>query len=63
MYFKVTIPTPKQKKKHLVPLESIVSSHVQFPLDLDNAIPIKSWFSDPSDTALLNLLPMLDALR
>ncbi|XP_051532103.1 CTD nuclear envelope phosphatase 1A isoform X3 [Myxocyprinus asiaticus] len=31
-------------------------------LDLDNAIPIKSWFSDPSDTALLNLLPMLDAL-
>lgn len=29
----------------------------------DNAIPIKSWFSDPRDTALLNLLPMLDALR
>ncbi|XP_064641910.1 CTD nuclear envelope phosphatase 1-like [Lineus longissimus] len=29
----------------------------------NNAIPIKSWFSDPTDTALLNLLPMLDALR
>ncbi|XP_072114584.1 CTD nuclear envelope phosphatase 1 isoform X1 [Mobula birostris] len=29
----------------------------------DNAIPIRSWFSDASDTALLNLLPMLDALR
>lgn len=29
----------------------------------DNAIPIKSWFSDPSDTALLDLLPVLDALR
>lgn len=29
----------------------------------DNAIPIKSWFSDPTDTALLNLLPVLDALR
>ena len=29
----------------------------------DNAIPIKSWFNDPSDTALLNLLPVLDALR
>jgi len=29
----------------------------------DNAIPIKSWFSDPSDTALLNLLPMFDSLR
>ncbi|XP_049809808.1 CTD nuclear envelope phosphatase 1 homolog isoform X1 [Schistocerca nitens] len=29
----------------------------------DNAIPIKSWFCDPMDTALLNLLPVLDALR
>ncbi|KAA0201702.1 hypothetical protein HAZT_HAZT005073 [Hyalella azteca] len=29
----------------------------------DNAIPIKSWFSDPLDTSLLNLLPVLDALR
>jgi CTD nuclear envelope phosphatase 1 len=29
----------------------------------DNAIPIKSWFSDPTDTALLNLLPFLDSLR
>ena len=29
----------------------------------DNAIPIKSWFNDPSDTALLDLLPVLDALR
>ncbi|XP_064459575.1 CTD nuclear envelope phosphatase 1A-like [Ornithodoros turicata] len=29
----------------------------------DNAIPIKSWFSDPRDIALLNLLPVLDALR
>ncbi|KAH9420460.1 CTD nuclear envelope phosphatase 1 [Dermatophagoides pteronyssinus] len=28
-----------------------------------NAIPIKSWFCDPTDTALLNLLPVLDALR
>uniref|UniRef100_A0A183SZI4 FCP1 homology domain-containing protein n=1 Tax=Schistocephalus solidus TaxID=70667 RepID=A0A183SZI4_SCHSO len=29
----------------------------------DNAIPIRSWFSDSSDTALLCLLPVLDALR
>ncbi|CAF0918196.1 unnamed protein product [Brachionus calyciflorus] len=29
----------------------------------DNAIPIKSWFTDPTDTALLNLLPFLDSLR
>lgn len=29
----------------------------------NNAIPIKSWFSDPMDVALLSLLPLLDALR
>lgn len=29
----------------------------------DNAIPIVSWFADPSDIALLSLLPILDALR
>lgn len=29
----------------------------------DNAIPITSWFSDATDTALLCLLPLLDALR
>ncbi|CAI9741539.1 Hypothetical predicted protein [Octopus vulgaris] len=29
----------------------------------DNAIPIDSWFCDARDTALLCLLPMLDALR
>lgn len=28
-----------------------------------NAMPIKSWFTDAKDTALLNLLPVLDALR
>ena len=29
----------------------------------DNAIPIASWFCHPDDTALLDLLPFLDALR
>eukprot|EP00051_Salpingoeca_urceolata_P016384 m.216814 g.216814 ORF g.216814 m.216814 type:complete len:251 (-) comp18661_c0_seq2:100-852(-) len=29
----------------------------------DNAIPIKSWFDDQTDTCLLDLLPVLDALR
>lgn len=29
----------------------------------ENAIPIKSWFTDQYDTCLLNLLPVLDALR
>ena len=36
---------------------------MDFVLLLDNAIPIKAWFSESSDVALLNLLPMLDALR
>ena len=29
----------------------------------DNAIPIKSWYADTNDTCLLELLPVLDALR
>ena len=42
------------------PCYSYIQWHLYFS---DNAIPIKSWFNDPSDTALLNLLPVLDALR
>lgn len=41
-------------------LDNSPSAYKLFP---DNAIPIKSWFTDPHDTALLNLLPVLDALR
>ncbi|KAI1301273.1 CTD nuclear envelope phosphatase 1 [Halotydeus destructor] len=41
-------------------LDNSPGAYRAFP---DNAIPIKSWFSDPRDTALLNLLPALDALR
>jgi len=41
-------------------LDNSPSAYKLFP---DNAIPIKSWFHDPKDTALLNLLPVLDALR
>ncbi|XP_003740585.1 CTD nuclear envelope phosphatase 1 [Galendromus occidentalis] len=41
-------------------LDNSPSAYKLFP---DNAIPIKSWFNDPNDTALLNLLPVLDALR
>lgn len=29
----------------------------------DNVIPIKSWFNNPNDTELLNLLPLLNELR
>ncbi|CAG5038205.1 unnamed protein product [Parnassius apollo] len=41
-------------------LDNSPGAYRDFP---DNAIPIKSWFSDPLDVALLNLLPVLDALR
>ncbi|XP_073956730.1 CTD nuclear envelope phosphatase 1-like protein dullard [Choristoneura fumiferana] len=41
-------------------LDNSPGAYRDFP---DNAIPIKSWFSDPLDSALLNLLPVLDALR
>lgn len=41
-------------------LDNSPAAYKGFP---ENAIPIKSWFSDPSDTALLNLLPFLDSLR
>ncbi|VUZ43678.1 unnamed protein product [Hymenolepis diminuta] len=41
-------------------LDNSPGAYRSFP---DNAIPIQSWFSDPQDTALLCLLPILDALR
>ena len=39
------------------------NSVASFLLHPDNAIPINSWFMDPTDTALLDMLPFLDALR
>ncbi|CAI4221488.1 unnamed protein product [Auanema sp. JU1783] len=41
-------------------LDNSPGAYRKFP---QNAIPIPSWFSDPTDTCLLNLLPFLDALR
>ena len=45
--------------------ENLVSASFDINVlsSIDNAIPISSWFSDFHDTALLDLLPMLDALR
>ncbi|KAL6546430.1 hypothetical protein OROMI_022151 [Orobanche minor] len=33
-----------------------------FSLQVNNGIPVKSWFNDPSDTALISLLPFLESL-
>ncbi|CAD6199084.1 unnamed protein product [Caenorhabditis auriculariae] len=41
-------------------LDNSPGAYRKFP---HNAIPIPSWFSDPNDTCLLELLPFLDALR
>lgn len=41
-------------------LDNSPAAYRRFP---HNAVPIKSWFSDPGDVCLLNLLPFLDALR
>ncbi|CCA71789.1 related to nuclear envelope protein NEM1 [Serendipita indica DSM 11827] len=41
----------------------IDNSPVSYNINPANGIPIEGWISDPSDEALLHLLPVLDSLR
>lgn len=41
----------------------IDNSPVSYAMNVDNAIQVEGWISDPSDTDLLTLLPFLEALR
>ncbi|CCE89637.1 Nem1-Spo7 phosphatase catalytic subunit NEM1 TDEL_0A03050 [Torulaspora delbrueckii] len=39
------------------------NSPISYAMNVDNAIQVEGWISDPSDTDLLTLLPFLEALR
>ncbi|CCF55621.1 hypothetical protein KAFR_0A01830 [Kazachstania africana CBS 2517] len=58
-----------QDNKTFLPVEGlheviiIDNSPVSYALNVDNAIQVEGWISDPTDTDLLNLLPILEALR
>jgi TFIIF-interacting CTD phosphatase-like protein len=46
--------------KHAILVDN---SELSFTMQPHNGIPVEAWMSDPHDEALLDLLPLLDALR
>lgn len=50
-------------KKALNDVIIIDNSPVSFALNVENAIQVEGWISDPTDTDLISILPFLEALR
>jgi TFIIF-interacting CTD phosphatase-like protein len=46
--------------KDVIILDNSPASYIFHP---SNAIPISSWFNDPNDTELLDLIPFLEDLK
>ncbi|AMD22279.1 HGL061Wp [Eremothecium sinecaudum] len=49
--------------KNLQDMIIVDNSPISYAMNVDNAIQVEGWISDPSDTGLLNLLPLLEGLQ
>lgn len=49
--------------KNLQDIIIVDNSPISYAMHVDNAIQVEGWISDPTDTGLLNLLPLLEGLR
>jgi TFIIF-interacting CTD phosphatase-like protein len=46
--------------RHTIIIDNSPASYILHPT---NAVPITSWFNDPHDTELLDMIPFLEDLR